>query len=227
MRDDRKVAAHRLEQRHAESFVVGERDERGRAAVVGDELLDGHASGEGDRVVESRARYLLTQPCEVLAGHGGRADEVEARGAVGLAVFRERRDDVVDRLLREDLPNGEDGRALILQAARDLGIRRDVELLPVDRDRDDRGVRAASLLELAAVVLAVFESELRAARAPPELLPAELRVRDDRMELMRETESLGHFALGAAALRGWRSPPHRAARYSSTHFLELSQSPFA
>src|SRR5947209_2449731 len=84
------------------------------------------APGERDRVVEAGARHLLPQAREILAGHRGRADEVEARGAVGLAVLRERRDDVVDRLLREDLAHGEDGRALVLQAARDLSIRWDV-----------------------------------------------------------------------------------------------------
>ena len=119
---------------------------------------------------------MRAQPREIVAGHRGRPDEVEARGQVGLAIFRERRDDIVDRLLRKDLTHGEDGRALVLQAPRDLGVGRDVELLPVDRDGHDRGVRAAGLLELPAVVLAVRETELGAARELGELFASELGV---------------------------------------------------
>ena len=176
MRDYRKVAAHRLEQRDAEAFVIGKRYERGRAAVVGHELLDGHASGERDRVVEPGARDLFAQSREVLTRHRGRADEVEARGRIGLAVLRERCDDVMDRLLRQDLPDREDRGALVLQTPCDLRIGRDVELLPVDGDRDDGGVGAAGLRELAAVVLAIGEPELGGARELGELLTAKLGV---------------------------------------------------
>src|SRR5204862_4907995 len=100
----------------------------------------------------------------------------EARATVRVAIFGERRDDIVDRLLRQDLADREDRRPLVAKRARDVGIGRDIELLPVDRDRHHRRVRAARGLELAAVVLAVGEPELGSLRELDELLAAVLGV---------------------------------------------------
>src|SRR5207302_3398191 len=86
VRDDRKIRAHRLEERDAEAYVIGEREERRRAAVIGHELLHGEAARERDRVLEPAARDVPAQVREVLRGHRGRADEIEARAGVALAV---------------------------------------------------------------------------------------------------------------------------------------------
>ena len=175
VRDDREVAPHRLEQRDAEALVLGEREERRGAAVVRDELLDRDAAGEGDRVVETEPTNVAAHAVEIAPRHRGRPDQVQVRGAIGLAVFRERRDDVVDGLMREDLPHGEDRGALVGEHARDLGIGRPVEVLPVDERRNDRGVREPGCLELLAVVFAVGDPELGGPRELLELLAPELR----------------------------------------------------
>src|SRR5439155_720868 len=202
MGDDRQVAAHGLEERDAEPLVIGEREERGRAAVVGNQLLDGHAAREGHGIVEAELRDLLLEPREVLAGHGGRSDEVEPRTLIRRAVRGEGSDDVVDRLLREDLPDREDRRALVSERARDLGIRHDValEVLPVANQRADFGLRLPHK-EIAAH-----------ARRPEHALQLEavvadrVAVRDDRMELVGEMKPL-HDAM---RLTRSRQGPRRA-----------------
>ena len=141
VRDDWQPRAHRLDERDAEALVVGEREQRGRAAVVRHQLFCVHAAGERHVLPQAGILHLAGQAPQVRAGHRGRADQVEMRAAISLAIARERRDDVVDRLLREDLPDDQDRRALVRQTARHGGIGRDVELLPVVQDRHDRGLR--------------------------------------------------------------------------------------
>ena len=174
VRDDRQVAPHRLEERDAEALVLREREERGRAAVIRDQLLDRDGAGERDRVGKTELANVAAHAVQIAPRHRGWPDEVEVRGGVGLAVFGERRDDIVDRLVREDLADGEDRGALVGQRARDLGIGRPVEVLPVHERRHDRGVREPGRFELLAVVLAVCDPELGRFRKLLELLTSEL-----------------------------------------------------
>src|SRR5439155_442923 len=196
VRDDGQVAPHRLEERYAEAFVLRESQERRRAAVVRDELLDGDAAGERDRIFESEPPDVAADPVEVAPGHRRRTDEVEAGGPIGLAVFRERGHDVVDGLVRKDLAHRQDRGPLVRELAGNLRVRRPIEILPVHKRRNDRGVREPSGLELLAVVLAVRDAELRGLRELFQLLeavvPDGVAVRDDRIELMCETERVGH-----------------------------------
>ena len=176
VRDDRQVGAHRLEERDAEALVIGQREKRRRAAVVRDELLGVDAAGEGDVLREVRLAHLLLQTLQIRRRHRRRADEVQVRARIAAAVARESGDDVVHRLLREDLSDDEDRGALVGEPVRDVRIRRDVELLPVVEDRDDRGLLQSGGLELLAVELAVGEAELRDRRELVQLGAAELAV---------------------------------------------------
>ena len=160
VRDDRKVAPHRFEKRNAEALVLGQRQERGRTAVIRDELLDRDAAGEGDRALETEPANVAADAIEVAAGHRGRTDEIKMRRAIGLPIFGERGDDVVDRLMRKDLPHGEDRGPLVGELARDGSVGRPIEVIPGDERRHDGSVRQACLFELLPVVLAVGDSEL-------------------------------------------------------------------
>src|SRR5439155_2376793 len=162
----------RFEQRNAEALVIGHRGERLGAAVVGDEL--GHADGTGERhgLLKSAMRHVGAQALEIAAGVGRRADEIETRVAVGLAVLGEAGDEIVRRLLRYDLPDEKD-RALAGEAPGHGGVRLDVEGRPVDEDRHDRGLNEAGSLELLAVVLAVADAQLADLRKRRQLLAAE------------------------------------------------------
>ena len=79
VRDDRKIAPHRLQERDAEALVLGQRQERGRTAVIRDELLDRDAAGEGDRALETEPANVAADAIEVAAGHRGRTDQVKMR----------------------------------------------------------------------------------------------------------------------------------------------------
>ena len=155
--------------------MLGQRQERGRAAVIRDELLDGDAAGEGDRILETEPPDVAADAIEITRGHRRRTDEVEVCGAIGLAIFRERRDHIGHRLVRQDLPHREDRGALVGERARDFGVWRAVEVLPVHERRDDRGVREPGGFELLAVVLAVGDPELGRLGELLQLLAPELR----------------------------------------------------
>src|SRR5256885_6255136 len=175
VRDDGQVAPHRLEERYAEAFVLRESQERRRAAVVRDELLDGDAAGERDRIFESEPADIAADPVEVAPGHRRRTDEVEPRGPIGLAIFRERGYDVVDGLVGKDLTHCQDRGSLVRKLASDLRVRRPIEILPVHKRRNDRGVCEPGGLELLAVVLAVRDAELRGLREQLKELAEALR----------------------------------------------------
>ncbi len=111
--DDRQIAPHRLEEWYAEAFVLREGQERRRAAVVGDELLDRHAARERDGILEPEPADVTADAVEVAARHRRRTDQVEMGGPIGLAIFRERCHDIVDRLVGKDLAHGEDRGPLV------------------------------------------------------------------------------------------------------------------
>jgi len=205
VRDDREPRAHRFDQRDAEALVVREREERGRAAVEGDELLDVHAAGEGHVVAEAGLVDLRVELVEVRRGHRRRPDEVEARGAIAPAVCREGGDDVVDGLLREDLADDEDRRALVGELARDRRVRCDVELLPVVEDRDNCSGRTSGSLKLHSVEFGICESELSDLRELLQLLAAEIAVLPRMLvqpgEVMTRRDVVVHDRLALRELR--------------------------
>ncbi len=75
----RKIASHRLEEGDAKALVLRQRQERGRAAVVRDELLDGDAPGQRDRVLDTQPADLAADAIEIAPGHRGGPDEVQTR----------------------------------------------------------------------------------------------------------------------------------------------------
>ena len=175
-RHDRQAAAHRFQERHAEALVFGQRDERRRTAVVGDERGHRHRAGQRHDAVQPVPPDRLADRREVGLGHGVRADEPEARSRIALAVPGERGHHLVHRLLRQDLAYGEDVRPLVRQHPQDIRIGLDVERGPVDDDRHDGRLGEAEPDELLAVVMAVGDAELGDLRELRELLTADLRV---------------------------------------------------
>ena len=205
MRDDRQVAAHRLEKRHAEALVLREREQRGRAAVVGDERLDRHAASERDRVAQPETLDVGAQAPDVVRRHRRGSDEVEARAAVALAVARECRDDVVDTLVRQELADRNDRGPLLGERLHHRCVGLDVERRPVDDDRNDRRAGVSELLELAAVEFAVGDAELGLRREILELAPPDLGVLlgggVDATEVARRRDVVVDDGLAARELR--------------------------
>lgn len=156
--------------------MLRQRQERGRTAVVGDELLDRDAPCERDRVLETEPADVSADTIKVTARHVGRTDQVEVRASIRLAVFGEPRYDVVDRLVRKDLAHGKDRGALVGKLARHLRVGGTVKVIPRNERRDDRCVAETSLFELLPVVLAVGDTELGSRRELTKLLTANFAV---------------------------------------------------
>src|SRR5947208_3111584 len=184
---DMQCVTYRFDQRDAEALVLGKREERGRNAVIRDELLDRDGAREGDRVLETEPANVATDAIEVAAGHRGRTDEIKMGRPIGLSIFGEGRDDIVHGLVREDLAHREDRGALVGERAGDLRIRRTVEVLPVHECWDDSRIRKAGGLELLAVVLAVSDAELGGLSELLQLLAPQLR---KRLQVVVETREI-------------------------------------
>ena len=120
VREHRHVGSHRLDQRHAEAFVLAHRDVDRGVAVVHRELFVGNRAGEHESVIEeAELRHQRANHRIIPRHHVEPADEDEAVVGVDVALVElGQPDDVLDLLVRRDPADEQEVDEAVVEDAR-------------------------------------------------------------------------------------------------------------
>ena len=137
--------------------------------VIGRQLGVRHVAGEV-HVRHAEPRAQLMQHRQVLLEAAVGSDQQQPRPRVEVTLVGvEVPDDVFDALVRNDSPDEQDVRPVVVELPRDQVVRRQIEMREVGNDWQHAGGIEAQRFELLAVELGVAERQIDARRVDAEL----------------------------------------------------------